>query len=414
VKHRIAKLFGSIAVVGLGIMSAGLVAQSATADTLPAANCVTACTATFDTPGDGTFTIPAGISTLTATIAGAAGAPASFAITNDPTGVGGNGGAAALELGSSYAGSTLTFGVGATGNGSYLQGKNDRLLAVAGGGGGGGYAAYFQWPDQILAVYPGGDGGAPATAGITPGNNGQAFGNHVANGRGGTELDDEGVGGIGGLAPSASNGTPGQPGRSITAINSGAVTLASGGAGGSFFAASHVGGAGGSGYSGGGGGAVQRFVPNGDVDVDVVAPGGGGSAYLDAAVSAIAQSPNARGGYVSFTWAYSPRIKNSLPGTTPGVAPIVKRGNTVPVSIDGLPANVEYTVVFDGAVVASGVTGATRTAQTSFVIPLTQGAGTYSFSLLLGTTAVAVSQPIVVDVPTTTDPTDPVDPIDPR
>ncbi|GAA3862673.1 hypothetical protein GCM10022381_03510 [Leifsonia kafniensis] len=391
--RRVTKLFSSIAVVGLGIMAAGLVAQPAAANTAPASGCIAACTATFDTTGAGqAFTIPVGISALSATIAGSAGAPASFAITNDPTAVGGAGGVASVDLGTSYAGSTLTFGIGATGAGTYLQGSDAALLAVAGGGGGGGYAAYFQWADQILGTYPGGDGAAPASPGITAGSDGQAFGTLAANGAGGTAA--------GGQA--GSGDSTGSTNGSLTTLIAGVPTLGTGGTGGTLDFAptsiTHTAGNGGGGYTGGGGGAVQRNVPGGDVDVDVVAPGGGGSAFLAAALTATAQAPNTGGGYVSFTWDYSPTIENTLPGTTPGTAPVVKRGATIPVRVAGLPAATAFSVVFDGVVVASGTTDSSGTAITSFTISSTQVAGTFAFELRVGTTTVAVSAPIVVDV----------------
>ncbi|MGO4102437.1 hypothetical protein AB4Y63_00655 [Leifsonia sp. YAF41] len=393
--RRATKLFSSIAAVGIGIVGAGLVAQPASA-TPPASDCVTACTVTFSTTGPGqTFTIPTGISSLHATIAGSAGAPASFAITNDPTAVGGGGGAASLDLGASYAGSTFTFGVGATGAGTSLQDSDNTLLAVAGGGGGGGYAAYFQWPDQILATYPGGDGAAPATLGVTAGGDGTAFGTLAANGTGGTA-----VGGQAGTGDST-----GSTDGTLTTLSAGVPTLGAGGVGGSLtVGATHVGGAGGGGYTGGGGGAVKRNVPGGDVDVDVVAPGGGGSAFLAVDLAASALAPNPNGGYVSFIWDYTPTIDNPLPGATPGTPPVVKRGAIIPVRIAGLPAAAPFSVLFDGEVVASGTTDASGTAIASFTIPETQSAGTYTFALRVGTTTVAVSAPIVVEVPNPVDP----------
>ena len=93
-RTHLARRLSGAAIVGIvAVTLAGAFSGSASADSLPAAGCVTACTATFDTAGaTDTLLIPTGITSLTATIAGAAGAPASFAITNDPTAVGGPGG----------------------------------------------------------------------------------------------------------------------------------------------------------------------------------------------------------------------------------------------------------------------------------------------------------------------------------
>lgn len=390
--RRTKKLFSSIAVVGLGIMAVGLVAQPASA--VPVNDCVTACTATFSSTGAAqSFTIPTGISALSATVAGSAGAPASVAVTHDPTAVGGSGGVASLDLGPTSAGKTFTFGIGATGAGTYLQGSDTTLLAVAGGGGGGGYAAYLQWPDQILGVYPGGEGGAPATTGVTAGTDGGAFGTLAANGAGGTT--------VGGQAGTG-NSTGSTSGSTLTML-AGVPTLGSGGVGGQLLYGpiTHAAGNGGGGFTGGGGGAVQRNVPGGDVGVDVIAPGGGGSAFLAAGLTATAQTPNTGSGYVSFTWDYAPTIENTLPGTTPGTTPVVNRGTAVPVRVAGLPAMVPFTVMFDGVAVVSGTTDASGTAIASFTISSTQSAGTYSFQLRVGTETVAVSDPITVTVPTT-------------
>ena len=354
----------------------GITSVPAAADSLPAAGCVAACAATFDTPSAAeTLAIPSGITSLTARVSGAAGAPASFAITNDATAVGGKGGATIVDLGSTYAGQTLTLGVGGTGQGSYIQ-SGSTLLAVAGGGGGGGYAGYLDLPAQILATYPGGDGGSPAGTGVTPGASGSAFGSLAANGGGGTTA--AGVAGTGNA-----NGTPGGATTTVTGAGS---TLA----GGSLLVGSttHVGGTGGGGYTGGGGGAVERSVDNGDVPVDVVAPGGGGAGYLDAALTATSGTPNTGTGSVVVTWSFTPTISTT--------ATTVHRGDTVPVTIAGLPANTAFTVVFDGTTVLTGTSDSTGAATESFTVGGGQSAGHFPLSLVVAGVSVATSDPVAV------------------
>ena len=384
-RTHLARRLSGAAIVGIvAVTLAGAFSGSASADSLPAADCVTACTATFDTAGaTDTLLIPTGITSLTATIAGAAGAPASFAITNDPTAVGGPGGATLVDLGTAYAGDTLTFGIGNTGHGSYLQ-DGSTLLAVAGGGGGGGYAGLLDDPGQIFATYPGGNGGAPSAPGVAPGANGAAFGSLAANGGGGTAA--AGTAGTGDFDATAGGAT-----TTVTAVDS---TLAAGGTGGTFTdgttSITHNGGAGGSGYTGGGGGAIARNVPNGDDNVDVVAPGGGGAGYLDASLTAQDEPFNTGTGSVSFTWSFTPTITTTT--TT------AHRGDTVPVTITGLPANEPFTVVFDGTTVITGTSDGSGDATESFVVGSGQVAGSFALSLVAGGSTAATSDPVTVIV----------------
>lgn len=374
---------------GVVVATAGFVViaalpQSAAASSIPPADCVLNCTAMFDTGGSTlSFTVPQRISTLNATVAGPAGAPASVAITNDPTGVGGPGGASVVALGASHGGATLHFGIGAQGQGSTLFDEANALLAIAGGGGGGGYAAYFAWADQILANYPGGAGASPVTAGVTPGEDGAAFGAQAFNGKG------SGAAGIGTV--------PGATGAASIPVLAPFIPLPAGGAGGSLAVdgITHVGGAGGTGYGGGGGGAIQRNVPAGDVDVDVVAPGGGGAGFLAAGLSASAGTPNTGSGYVSFTWSYNPAVSTPAPSTA-------KPGATIPVSVSGLPTATAFRVVFNGVTVASGTTDGQGIAVASFSIPVGQAAGDFPWTLVVGDVVVASSDAITIPAAATT------------
>jgi hypothetical protein len=362
-------------------VAGGATALPAQADSLPGPHCVTACTATFDTIGSAqTFAVPVGVTQLSATVAGAAGAPPAIAVTNDPTATGGAGGAATIALGTSYAGTTITFGVGGAGDGSYLENSSSVLLAVAGGGGGGGYAGYLDLVGQILGTYPGGNGGSPSAPGVAPGGDAAAFGTLIANGGGGTAA--AGTGGTGDAS--------GSNGGATTVVTPTGATLAAGGTGGSLTvgATTHMAGRGGSGYTGGGGGAVQRNVPNGDVPVDVVAPGGGGAGYLDASLTATAGTPNTGAAHVSFTWSFSPTITTTTTTAHPG--------DTVPATISGLPANVPFTVVFDGSTVISGTSDANGNATTSFAVGNSQSTGKYALTLKVDAATVATSDPVSI------------------
>src|SRR5690349_8922848 len=93
-------------------LAAGLLAASmlllvpavpAAANTLPPADCDTMCTATFDTPTDaGSIAIPAGITNLTVTIAGAQGLDAFGEYAPLLGGLGGLGGVTTVDLGTAF------------------------------------------------------------------------------------------------------------------------------------------------------------------------------------------------------------------------------------------------------------------------------------------------------------------------
>ena len=390
-RNHFAGRLSGVAIAGIAALTfAGLLAAPAAADTLPAPGCVTACTAVFNTAGStDTLAIPAGITSLSATIAGAAGAPASFAITNDPTAVGGSGGVTTVDLGTTFGGETLTFGVGNTGQGSYVQ-DGSALIAVVGGGGGGGYAGLLDDATQISATYPGGNGGAPSGPGVAPGSDATPFNFEpaglAADGGGGTTL--------GGVAGTGDH--PGTVGGAITLVGGAGSTLAPGGAGGTFTdpttSLSHVGGVGGTGYTGGGGGAIERNVPNGDVPADLVAPGGGGAGFLAASVTATDQPFNTGTGYVTFTWSFTPTISTTTTTTT------AHRGDVVPVTITGLPANTAFTVTFDGSTVITDTSDSSGDATESFTVASGQVAGSFALDLVAGGTTVATSDPVQVIV----------------
>lgn len=127
-----------------------LPAVPAAADSFPAADCTTTCTATIDPPTDaGSIAIPAGIANLTVTIAGAQGPNADAGFAALLGGIGGAGGVTTVDLGAAFAGQSLQYGIGDLGQGSYLKADGGELIVVVGGGGQGGYGGRFDLPDQI-------------------------------------------------------------------------------------------------------------------------------------------------------------------------------------------------------------------------------------------------------------------------
>lgn len=370
-RHASTMTVAALAIVGFSALAVGTAAPAMALP--PASTCITACTATFAAPGSGQFTFPTGITSLSATVSGAAGAPASLAITNDPTAVGGAGGSTIVTLAPTDAGATFRFGIGGVGSGSSLRASDDSLLAIAGGGGGGGYVGRLDLPGQIFGTYPGGAGGSPSTPGVAPGGSGTAFGNDPANGAGAGATG--GAGGVGADAGSAGASTPVLP-------------LAQGGLGGTRPATSFTGGNGGSGYAGGGGGAVTTVDGGDDITIDLVAAGGGGSGYLAPGLTATAGTPNSGTGFVTFTWSFTPGVSTT--------AATVGAGDVVPVNVMGLPANAPFSVVFDGATVATGTADGSGTASASFTIAAGQRGGAFPVELAVDATTVASSAPVTV------------------
>jgi hypothetical protein len=372
---RVIVASGILALVGTGIG-----AIPAHADTFPAADCLTNCTTLFDVGGStNSIVIPAGVTSLTATIAGSVGAvagvPADVGFPPDP----GLGGVATVNLGAAYAGQTLIAGTGGTGNGSYLQ-TATTLLVVAGGGGGEGYETTQGPPAPISNTFPGGTGGAPNGPGVADG----GAGTGVGGGNGGTGSPTSGHGGIG--------DTSGANGGTTTTTNPGGTSLASGGlaAQRTVEGIDYIGGAGGTGYTGGGGGGVTDSVVGESLTFTDAAAGGGGSGYLAGSLTATAEDPNTGTGYVSITYSFTPTITTT--------ATSAHRGDMVPATVAGLPPAMNFSVTLDGVVVATGTSNASGDASVSFTVPATQETGSFPLNLVVGATSVATSDPIAVTV----------------
>ncbi|WP_379966252.1 Ig-like domain-containing protein [Epilithonimonas sp. UC225_85] len=229
------------------------------------------------TGGDQTFTVPAGITSITIKAWGAGGGGAN-SVYYSFVGGGAGGGYSTGTL-AVTPGDVLTIRVG-------KGGVTSSTVATFGGGGaggtagqnggsGGGLAGVFLGSGTTtpILIAGGGGGGSPGADTLNP----------VAGGGGGT------TGGQSGAYPAGKGGTQSAGGAASTSAgnNGTAGSSLTGGKGGNANTSSNEGGGGGGGgYFGGGGGAGQG--------VDYNGPGGGGSSYI-AYASLTAKSTTAGG-----------------------------------------------------------------------------------------------------------------------
>lgn len=242
----------------------------------------------FSAQGESTFTVPAGITSISVKAWGAGGGG----------GAGGSAAAGGTGGGGGYVSGTIAVTPGETltvyvGGGGAAGTRN-----ISGGGGGGGaYSSIYRGSTPLaIAAGGGGGGGGRATAthiggsgGAGGGTSGVNGGNSRANvGGGGGTPTAGGVAGTGtnaGIAGSALTGGVGADGTNGATDGSGASGgLTGGGAGGGVVSTNRAGaGGGGSGYFGGGGGGGSGTSAGG-------AGGGGGSSLATSGLSAIAGS----------------------------------------------------------------------------------------------------------------------------
>lgn len=371
-----------MAAAGAVLLAAGSVffaGSAASADLFPSSECVIDCVVTIDTAGTGTVDVPAGVTSLTVTVAGGAGVAPAQATHIFPDAVGGAGGVSTVELGAAYAGTTFSYAVGGSGEGSAVGVDASTLLVIAGGGGDAGYSGRLDLsdPDQIFGSSPGGAGGAPTAPGYAAGGDGTGT---AANGGGAAA--GAGVGGFGSLAIGNAGGS--------SDMTAGTITLGQGALGGSAsLAAAHAAGAGGSGAFGGGGAGIT-YMEIDENPLYIVGAGGGGSGFLATGLTGVA-STNDGTGFVTFEWSYSPAISTD--------STRVHGGDSVSAEIAGLPASRAFTVVFDGAVVASGTADSAGAATVTFAVASTQAAGAFPLVLTVAGVSVASSAAIEVSAP---------------
>lgn len=301
------------------------------------AQCLTACTVTF-TPSDGqvAWTIPSRAVGVRLTVAGGEGS----IYEGDRGGAGGSGGTITTGLGYAYGGQTLHLLAGAVGTagpshgfpfspgggGSYVA-VSGQFIAVAGGGGGGGMqlATLRAFGDPFGSSLPQVNlkGGAGGYSGASP---------DGASGSDNNDAQAYGTGAVGAVAGTGSWSTPGD-GRNIMAGGPGTVaavsangTITPGTGGGWTFTGQGYSGAaeGGGGFAGGGGGSAVGqtldYPDRSSLITSTPGPGGGGSGYLAAGLTAISTGPNTGDGHITIT--YSIAQVPSVPGAPTGLTAI--------------------------------------------------------------------------------------------
>lgn len=240
----------------------------------------------YNTQGTDTFTVPAGVTSLTFKAWGGGGGGGGGGAAGGAGGTGGGGGYVTGTI-AVTPGETLNVYVGGGGTGgAFNNGGND----AGGGGGGGGYSSVYR-STTPLAIAAGGAGGGGARAarsggaggagGGTSGIAGTGVGN--GGGAGGGTQSAGGAGGTGGGNPgtagSSLTGGAGADGRTNPGADGSGVAggLATGGNGGrpNINTTRPGGGGGGSGYYGGGGGGSTT-----SANTNAGGGGGGGSSYI--------------------------------------------------------------------------------------------------------------------------------------
>ena len=222
-------------------------------------------TVTFNTVGTSSWTVPAGITSLTLQ---AWGAGAGGGASNGGK-VGGSGG------GGGYAGDTVTVTPG-TNLTVYVGGGGAGGTSSDSGGGGGGYSAVAN--GSIYLVQAGGGGG---------GGGGGTSGNGNAGGAGGGSSGVNGSGSSCGGSGHGGSQTTGGSGKNSGSANQGGI-----GGSGSGVAGGTNGGGGGGGTStgGGGGGGGGKFGGGGGYDCSSGGNGGGGGSDLVSGSNAVQTS----------------------------------------------------------------------------------------------------------------------------
>jgi hypothetical protein len=285
-------------------------------------------TVNFTSPGVYSFTVPAGVSSLSVTAIGGAGGSSVF---GGCTSAGGEGASVSATLPVS-AGEQLQAGVGAVGGNAPCGGGTSGGAGGAGGGASGGNAA-----SQI----PGAGGGGASSLGLpalSPGFNSLLV---VAGGGGGAGGLYTGTGGNAGAAGASTNAGGGGAGTSsaggaggsaaggCSATGSGTQgAFAVGGAGGAGGTPIPIGGGGGGGGFYGGGGGGGNCEPSFLVNSDSGGGGGGGSSFV--AQGVLTATPTSAAAEVSITYAVPTAdlstSASSFTGTQPlGVASAEQR-----------------------------------------------------------------------------------------
>jgi hypothetical protein len=320
-----------------GLAAGGLATLAVTVGAVPALAAVApscsagTCTVTFATVGTGqSFTVPAGVSSLTVMLYGGTGGPSGSqvsggdgALVTAALGVSPGevlgvdvGGAGAVDTGGLNGGGGNSGGGGGGGGATDVTSAGTTLLVAGGGGGGGVTAAGFNATacDNSGALAAGGAGGNadnPGGAGQSTSSGGLTLGGGGGGAAGTTS--GPGAGGSGGTftgtdpCGTAYNGQSGAPGV--------------GGSGGTVIGPDY-GGAGGGGYFGGGAGGDGAFQqPGGSAGGG--GGGGGGASYTGGAAASPAPVVNdtgndgsVNGGNGKAVFSYPDPISTGTPSYT--------------------------------------------------------------------------------------------------
>jgi hypothetical protein len=417
---------------GLGILAAlcgGLMAAAVAGAAGSAPNCVNGtCTVTvgYGNTTTQSYTVPAGVSTLTVAAYGAAGGGDNSDDSGAP-GAGGRvtgtlavaaGNVLSLEVGGAGGENTAgTFGGGTagddgTGGGGYtavLTGTTDELIAGGGGGAAEGAASLESTPDSA-------DGGAGGQASVGEAAGSGAAGFTVPDGNGlrtlgggsggGGASVTAGGGGPGGTVSSGTGCTESEPNgapEAGTAGGAGAspaspVAPVAGGSGGNDLG----GGGGGGGYAGGGGGGGGAY----DLGCEQPAKaggggGGGGSSYATPSAGSVTYASGVETGNGKVVITYADPITVASPTytvdenatlTVPAAQGVVASahypsGETVTAALATMPGDGSATVQSGGAL--SYTPSANYTGPDSFGFQVSDVAGDYA----TGTATVQVIGP---------------------
>ena len=242
-----------------------------------------ATTQTFSTPGESTFVVPPGVSSITVAATGAQGGGGFAAGCEGGFGASVNGTLAVtpgdtlyVEVGGAGGDSQSAADVTGGSNGGGAGGLDDHGDGAGGGGGASDVrtlpaADLLSSSDSRLLVAGGGGGGGDFYACIDGVGSGGNAGQNPAGGAG--TASGAGGGGAGGTSNSSPGGAAGVSAEGCSGATSGG--LGSGGSGASGDSCGAGGGGGGGGYYGGGGGG----------GADVAAGGGAGSSFVEPSAS---------------------------------------------------------------------------------------------------------------------------------
>lgn len=305
---------------GLAVVLVGASAPPASAAPTPVCDANGQCTVTFDYTGAvETWTVPAGVTSITATVEGAgtssAGGGRSTGTTSATPGatvtmvIGGTNG-----YGGGGAGGVRVPYSGRNGSGGSFLAVNGVLLLVAGGAGGAGGGAGGGGSSGGV----GGGAGAPAGDGATGVTGVGKAATATAHGAGGGDGAGSGSGSFG-ISPSVTVPQGGKGGDGVVPC----------GGGGMCFEFSSGGGGGGGGYFAGGGAAGSG--------TDCCGPrssgGGGGSGYAAASLSNVSGAAGVRNGNGRIVITYTPKIAQTISFTSSPSSRTV--GSTYEVSATG-------------------------------------------------------------------------------